>query len=577
MNSKPIKEQPSKENSLSTHAIPNSTQAIPNSTQAIPNKKTALNSEDRSSQMTKQLTNQLTDQLTDQVPSQLTKQVPSQMTSQVTKQMTNPLTNQKGLLDTQKFSHEYKREGAINEQAQLQAAAVQYKTKRERLLKEPERLGHYLGYQDLGSVHGEWIRKIWQDNLTEDRLILAHRNSYKTTAIIIVGVMWYLLFHPNATILIARKEYKGAAAMLARIRRHYLAPKVASLYSQLGIAEKFSLTVAKENTLSLSTKTVITQEGNIEVIGTSAKGITGRHYDRIHLDDVVTEHDRDSTKERIKTIRFYENLKSVIKPGNAITATGTPWHKHDLYKKFGHVDRYPLGSINIKAFTAEQIKAKQQELSPAMFASQYQLTHISDHHNLFLNVKRSSTWDVNARTLGHIDPAFGGTHTSAFTLVQFTQSRILVIGHVFTGHIRKHYEKIKSLIKKYHVTGTYIETNADKGALLYDLQRQGLMVWGYHEAMNKHIKIMTLLYQYWQHLYFHKDCDMKYIGQIEDYNERALLDDAPDSLASLLMKCGRTFLAYLDHPTSYAATKQFNDRPEQRLHWVRELERGVVF
>ena len=78
------------------------------------------------------------------------------------------------------------------------------------------------------------------------------------------------------------------------------------------------------------------------------------------------------------------------------------------------------------------------------------------------------------------------------------------------------------------------EDNADKGYLRKEISKRGIPVHGYHESMNKFVKISTYLRKNWRRIIWLEDTDPEYINEILDYNEFADHDDSPDSAASLL-------------------------------------------
>lgn len=411
------------------------------------------------------------------------------------------------------------------------------KEKREEILKNPHKLGWWLGYELLNETHGSWIKKTWGENHDRDYLLLAHRNSFKTTSIVIVGVIWYLLFNPNASILLVRKSADASQALLALIRNLYRTEKMKYFYEAMGFGKEFSLKEDKKNRLILSTAKRKRPEASIEVISIGTKGVTGRHYDRIHLDDVVDEVDMNSEKERERTKLFYHNLKSVVMPGQCITATGTPWHRNDLYSLFTNVDRYPIGSVDISFFSEAELQKIKSVLPPSQFSSQYDLIFSDNEKLLFREPFMTNEWKEQVPVYGHIDCAYGGEDFNALTIIQLTNNGVInVLGKLFRGHIVNHYDDIGRQVEKYDVKGLYLEENFDKGLVAKDLRAQGIPVWSYQETVSKYAKITSILYKYWSVLRFSKNCDAKYLEQITEYKDGVAHDDAPDSLASLLMQ-----------------------------------------
>lgn len=411
------------------------------------------------------------------------------------------------------------------------------KEKREEILINPHKLGWWLGYGLLNEVHGSWIKKTWGGNHDRDYLLLAHRNSFKTTSIVIVGVVWYLLFNPNASILLVRKSAEASQALMALIRNLYRTEKMRYLYQAMGLGKGFFLREDKKNRLILSTAKHKRPEANVEVISVGTKGVTGRHYDRIHLDDVVDEVDMNSQKEREGTKLFYHNLKSVIMPGQCITATGTPWHCNDLYSLFTNVDRYPIGSVDIPFFSEDELQKIKSVLPPYQFSSQYDLSFSDNEKLLFREPVMTSEWMEQVPVYGHVDCAYGGGDFNALTIIQLTSNGVVnVLGKLFRGHIVNHYDDIGREVEKYDVKGLYLEENFDKGLVAKDLRAQGIPVWSYQETVSKYAKITSILYRYWSVLRFSKNCDAGYLQQITEYRNGVANDDAPDSLASLLMQ-----------------------------------------
>ena len=78
----------------------------------------------------------------------------------------------------------------------------------------PHLFGHYLGYDKLNQTHSEWIKHLFFSG--NETPLQAHRNSYKTTSLV-VGIILYLIFNPNATFCIIRKSESGAIKILQEV------------------------------------------------------------------------------------------------------------------------------------------------------------------------------------------------------------------------------------------------------------------------------------------------------------------------------------------------------------------------
>src|SRR5574343_38244 len=78
----------------------------------------------------------------------------------------------------------------------------------------PHILGHIAGFTKLTEMHSRWILHIWDTN--DHQALRAHRGSYKTTAITVIGSVWWLLFHPDDRIII-RKTFTDSMAAVNTI------------------------------------------------------------------------------------------------------------------------------------------------------------------------------------------------------------------------------------------------------------------------------------------------------------------------------------------------------------------------
>ena len=125
----------------------------------------------------------------------------------------------------------------------------------EKIFNRPEVLGHFLGYDKLTEIHGEWIKEFWAapPNVTNIKK-QAHRGSYKTTAISVVGPIWKHLFKAEHRILLSRKTFTNACDTLDEIAGHYRGPKIRELYRKLRGISYFKLKVDRRGRITLPTK-----------------------------------------------------------------------------------------------------------------------------------------------------------------------------------------------------------------------------------------------------------------------------------------------------------------------------------
>jgi len=395
----------------------------------------------------------------------------------------------------------------------------------QTLRDEPIRIGHYLGYDKLNETHNKWILDFWANE--SDYVLQAHRNSYKTTACLVVGTIWYLLFNPETTILIVRKEADGASSIVKSISKLYDLPEMKLLYREMGYSELRKID-DRIDSITLSLKKIVTKEGNIDSIGIGG-AITGRHYDKIICDDISTLKDRVSRAEREKTNGFVRELMNIKKATGSISFSGTPWHKQDVFSVLPAAEQYPLGTVDIPELTPERIAEIRSRTTPSLFAINYQLKHIADENKIFIDPKFADWKQDNRDNLAHIDCAYSGTHYTALTMIQHIAGKIIIKGYTWRRSIVELYDTIAGIIRENNCKSCYMEDNADKGLGRQELMKHFTSVSGYHESENKHNKIIGYLKRNWPELHFANDCQDEYLNQILDYEEGLEPDDCPDS------------------------------------------------
>ena len=401
---------------------------------------------------------------------------------------------------------------------------------------EPYKLGWALGFTKLRQINNDFILKCWEGG--SDEALQAFRGSYKSTSVIIVGIIRYLLLYPETRILIIRKTFTDAVNFMRAISKLYDSTFVLRLYQDIfGIALK--KTEDSDKRITLNTKLHITPEANIMSYGIT-DSITGAHADVIICDDVINIKDKTSAAMRRQTEDAIHELSANIIDTKAMSKfifLGTRWHRDDAWKIIGKISKihtYPASKYWTELFDAKELEAKKNALSPFLYAMNYELSFISDESLLFQDPVYGrfdvETWRQR-RVYAHIDAAFGGADYCALTIMSGDNA----IGWLCDGHVQGWMDFITRQYNKYHCTEILLETNADKGYLARDLRGRGLKTRPYAETMNKEIKIQTYLYKKWNELIWDEDTDPNYMNQILDWKQGANgHDDAADSAASLI-------------------------------------------
>ena len=402
---------------------------------------------------------------------------------------------------------------------------------------EPHKLGWLVGFDKLNKLHTEWILYIWESD--EPRALQAYRGSYKTTSIVRIGAVRWMLFHPDDRILLVRKSFTAAAEEVRAISKVMQTREIQELFKQAHGRYPKAI-IDREGNLTYNFKSTITPEGNITGMGID-QGFTGLHFDKIICDDIITLRDRVSKTERKRTIEIVQELATnIIDPGKGSGWTGTPWHREDAWKTisgFTRIGKYPISEYNFLG--PDAVERKRRTTTPCMFSINYDLELSKDESLLFSDPIWPRKWDYdNHDAVAQLDTAFDGEHYCAMTIAaptrrvgekQFYQG----VGFTYPGNVEDWESDIVRLCDKYNVKHIWVENNADKGACAKRLAKRGLKVKSYSEGMNKHVKIGTYLYPVWKYIEWDEDTDEEYMSQVTEYKEGVTPDDAPDSAASL--------------------------------------------
>lgn len=396
------------------------------------------------------------------------------------------------------------------------------------LKKHPVKFGQMLGFTKLADLHNGWIQDMAYG--MEDDTLQGHRNSYKTTCLSIAIALIMILL-PKLRILFIRKTDDDVKEIIRQVRNILLSPItqvfVMAIYG-------ISLKLVVDNATELSTNLSNDIKGTSQLTGCGiGSSLTGKHYDRIFTDDIVNIKDRQSKAERENTKTMYQELINLLNRGGRIFNSGTPWHKEDAFTLMPPAKKYDCYATGL--MSKEEIQKKRDELSPSLFAANYELKHIASEDIIFFNpVVGAAIEKIMNANFCHIDAAYGGEDYTAFTIVKKKEGKYYVYGRIWQRAVDDVMDQIISDRKRLLAGKIFCETNADKGYLAKALRDKGERVIEYHEDMNKFYKIVTHLKGDWSNVVFVEGTDQEYIDQILDYNEYAEHDDAPDSLACMI-------------------------------------------
>jgi hypothetical protein len=408
------------------------------------------------------------------------------------------------------------------------------------LLERPATtLGHLLGLTKLTDLHNKWITEAWDSD--KPQAMLAFRGSYKTTAVVILGIIRYLILFPKKRILLIRKTQKGdASPTLQTISRMLEMDGVKWFYEGITGQSVFKIIKNTATQVRLSTLPLWYKEASISVYGIN-DSITGNHGDVIVTDDILNIQDRVSAAARQQTLnRFYELQNVIENTGDVkLIYNGTRWHKDDIWQTIENIGaefhEYPASKYWELLFPKEQLDIKYRSMTPALYAINYELSYATDDSLLFQNPNMDGKMNTEGWRQGewcyiHIDAAYGGKDFSALTLAQGNNR----LGLIWQEHIQRHIPEIVRLYRQYKCRGIICETNADKGYVAEELKKYNLSVISYSEKENKQIKIANYLLRSWNKLHWCPETSPEYMSQILDWTDDSNgHDDAPDSASSL--------------------------------------------
>lgn len=397
------------------------------------------------------------------------------------------------------------------------------------LWNEPYKIGHWVGFKDLTGLHNTWLRSFLYSH--EDQTLLAHRGSYKTTDLSLFLAL-HAIERPNENVMFFRKTDDDVTEVITQTRKILQSPAIGRIVYDL---YDLSLQLITANNSEIMTNLCTSTRGASQIMGLGiGTSITGKHGDIIVTDDIVNLRDRTSRAERERTRIQYMELQNIRNRGGRFINTGTPWHKEDAISLMPNVKRYDCYSTGLIA--RDKLEELRQSMSDSLFAANYELRHIADKDAMFKEPEFTKDVEKIYGGIAHIDAAYDGADGTAFTIIRKTKDGFIGFGKRWDRHVDDCLNEISVYHKRFRAGTIYCEDNADKGYLRKEIAGMGIPVSGYHEQMNKFVKISTYLRKSWKKIKWLEETDPEYINEILDYSEFAEHDDSPDSAASIFRK-----------------------------------------
>ena len=278
------------------------------------------------------------------------------------------------------------------------------------------------------------------DETAKTRLFLMFRGSFKTTSISIAHTIQLMLLWPDIRILISsHKKDGGSAEILGAIKHHFmrnekfraLFPEYCPKPNSLGQIEWGT---SERVTLPNRSAKAVYPEATIEIAGATTD-VTGRHYDYIKADDLVTRESVTNESMLAKTDEFNALLKFLFNQPEwgVLDYIGTPYHFADLYSTIRKQKGVTKVVVPIQDSTGEPTfperfsregitKIKEDSgMSSYVFSCQYNLNPVPEEDQTF----RPEWWDregfyydrtpENLRVSIFVDPANSQNKKSDYT------------------------------------------------------------------------------------------------------------------------------------------------------------------
>jgi len=182
--------------------------------------------------------------------------------------------------------------------------------------------------------HGWFCGELMKD---ESTLFLMPRDHTKSTTGIEVKVVQEILADPNQAILLASLTASLSKDRLAVVKHHLTNRKLLTLYPDIlwndpeSAGKRGETRWTKE---AIRVKRQVTRVDETVEIAGMGTNITGKHYDKIFLDDVINEDNITSEAQTEKVLLWWRLLHPIAAPGCIYRIYGTRYDEFDLY---GHL------------------------------------------------------------------------------------------------------------------------------------------------------------------------------------------------------------------------------------------------
>jgi len=277
-----------------------------------------------------------------------------------------------------------------------------------------------LGY-DLRDFHEDWCKAL---QTYPKILLLAPRNSFKSTVVSISYPLWLLVNDSNFRIFIRSSTDALAKSFLREIKGHIEHNR----YFHYLFGKWKTETRHWQETSIIVPRSKYMKEVSIAAAGIGTSAVS-QHYEVIIDDDIVDRKNVENAEQRQKVFQTYQDDFGLLSPGGQNVVVGTRWHEQDIYgtllsnEKYRHIlfkAHRDDGSLLFPDVLSEEfLQGQKMDMGTALYLAQYENNPQALKGSMFRrewfeivedyphDLKKARYWDLAATTSNTSDYTAG--------------------------------------------------------------------------------------------------------------------------------------------------------------------------
>lgn len=360
--------------------------------------------------------------------------------------------------------------------------------------------------------HNE-IYSLLEDPTIERLLILAPRNSGKSTAVSVCYPLWLLCRDKSIRIIIVANTISQAREWLRQIEQHLLYnEKLRQLFGNMvPDVRKKGAPIWTDTEKEILGRPPFATHLSLLAVGFGG-AILGRRCDVLIVDDLI---DYELTisevgRERVRAW-FFETLIPVLEPGGKLCVVATRWHERDLYgeliriwQKEGAVRIYKAIQDNgeplwPERWPLERLEQMRRTMGSLFFNCQFMNEPIPESAQIFKAswVRIASSLPESLSIFQGIDPSLSGEPTANYfaivTIGLSADNKVYILDLVRTrASFRDQLELIKAAATKWNPLVIHVESNAAQRFLAEAPELAHLPIRGSPTQLPRESRFLTL-------------------------------------------------------------------------------------